>query len=93
MYIISTEFLAETVYKEDEMKAFREMKLEAVSISDMAETNNGGHHTIMIASIGLDLEVDENHKTLLFVRCTHIEAITVILFFKNTMSPNVFLNT
>ena len=53
------------------MKAFRGMKvitgakniLEAENILDMAETNNGGH-TIMIVSIDLGLEVDENHKTL-----------------------------
>ena len=47
------------------MRAFREMKVitEAENILDMAETNNGGH-IIMIVSIDLDLEVDENHKTL-----------------------------
>lgn len=47
------------------MKALKKMKVttEAENILDMAETNNGDH-TIMIASIDLDQEVDENHKTL-----------------------------
>ena len=54
------------------MKAFREMKVftEVANILDMAETNNGGH-TIMIVSIDLVLEVDENHKTL-YLYTVHI---------------------
>lgn len=46
------------------MKALKKkVTTEAENILDMAETNNG-EHTIMIASIDLDQEVDENHKTL-----------------------------
>ena len=54
------------------MKAFREMKVftEVANILDMAETNNGDH-TIMIVSIDIVLEVDENHKTL-YLYTVHI---------------------